>query len=74
MKPHYRYYFSSYLWKMARSRYSLFRGYAAFHPQGNFSVSYEQVFGPVFRASATEDCHTTGSALRYVDPKTLRLL
>jgi hypothetical protein len=72
MKPIYRYVIC---WNLWREHCGLFYDrYRCFLPREDFSVQYEQFFGPIFRIYATRDCHTTGSALEYVDPSPLHLL
>lgn len=36
--------------------------------KGDYSLLYRHVWWRLYKVTATRDCHTTGSALYYVDP------
>lgn len=70
MKPIYRYRFSKYLWRCSRH----LTGYRCANPRGDYTMNYRQIFGPLFRVDATEDCHTTGAPIGYIDPAKLTFI
>lgn len=71
MKPIYRLRVSRAWWIIA-NRWFGYKFWAPRNKNGiDGGIQGVQIIGPLFRISATEDCHTTGAALRYVDPDLL---